>query len=75
MKAHTRKRFFKLPCRVRIFSDDDGHDYFVPVGREPEFEAWLAAGPYWENYKGVDCSAWSVGESLTGFTFGSPERV
>jgi hypothetical protein len=28
---------------VRILKDDDGHTYFVQVGKEQEFQAWLDA--------------------------------
>jgi len=27
--------------RFRLLSDDDGHHYLIPVGKEGEFEAWL----------------------------------
>src|SRR5579859_6337466 len=31
------------PQRYSIQSDDSGHEYFVEVGMEGEFERWLAA--------------------------------
>lgn len=74
MPRVKRKRFFRLPTRVRIMEDDDGHAYLVPVGREKEFVEWLAHAPYWEGYKGVDCSAWRIGSHLSCYTFGNPEK-
>jgi hypothetical protein len=71
----ARKRFFRLPVRCRILSDDDGHTYFVPVGQEKAFQAWLDAGPYWEDYEGLDYRCYEIGSSLSCFTFSNPERA
>lgn len=30
----------------RIVSDDDGHDYLIPVGEEDRFKSWIS---YMEN--------------------------
>ena len=29
--------------RYRIMGDDSGHDYFIPVGQEKDFEKWVAS--------------------------------
>lgn len=63
----------KPAARIRIMSDDDGHDYFVPVGKEKAFREWLAAGPYWENYKGEEFE--SIDSALSCFTFENPQEM
>lgn len=70
-----RKRFFRTPVRMRILSDDDGHDYFIRVGKEKAFAAWLSAGPYWEGYTGEDFNAYRIGSHLSCYTFGNPEYL
>ena len=42
--------------RYSIHSDDSGHEYFVEVGMEGEFEAWLEAETAYEHvgYEGHD---------------------
>jgi hypothetical protein len=32
----------KTEQRYRIMSDDSGHEYFVPVEQEQQFEQWVA---------------------------------
>lgn len=56
-------------------SDDDGHTYFIPVGKEREFQKWVAAAPYWEDYIGEDFSRHSVGGSLEAYVFANPEEL
>ena len=31
----------QLPQRWRLMSDNDGHDYLVPVGKEVDFDNWV----------------------------------
>lgn len=44
------------PKRYTIRGDDSGHEYFVEVGTESEFEAWVAAECAYEEvgYEGRD---------------------
>ncbi len=35
-----------------LIQDDDGHWYVILVSDEKAFAKWLAAGPYWNGYKG-----------------------
>jgi hypothetical protein len=30
------------PQRYRLMGDDSGHEYFVPVGKEQEFDKWVS---------------------------------
>jgi hypothetical protein len=55
--------------RFRIHTDDDGHDYVIPVGKEDAFQAWLDAGPYWEDYHGEDFAEYKLGCSLSCYSF------
>lgn len=55
--------------RFRLLSDDDGHRYLIPVGKEKAFYAWIAAGPYWEGYTGEDFNECSLGCSLPCYSF------
>ena len=47
---------YKTPeRRYRIHGDGDGHEYWVEVGMEGEFEAWLDWAPYGDgDYTGHD---------------------
>lgn len=55
--------------RFRLLSDDDGHDYVIPVGKEDAFQAWIEAGPYLEDYHGEDFAEYALGCSLTCYSF------
>jgi hypothetical protein len=44
--------FVSTEQRHRLIQDDDCHWYVIPVEEVDAFNAWLAAGPYWENYQG-----------------------
>jgi hypothetical protein len=62
----------KTERRYRITSDDVGHEYFLKVGMEGEFELWLAAeaGRNDEPYTGHDYN----GNRIDGcFTFTDPK--
>lgn len=44
-----------ITARYSIHSDDSGHEYFVEVGMEGEFEAWLDSESYeFTGYEGHD---------------------
>jgi hypothetical protein len=60
--------------RIRILDDDDGHTYFIPLGKEIAFQKWLDAGPYWEGYEGEDFSRYAIGSHLSCFSFSNPEE-
>lgn len=40
--------------RYCLKQDDDCHWYLIPVLRLQNFEEWLAAGPYYEDYEGEE---------------------
>jgi hypothetical protein len=61
--------------KIRIMSDDDGHTYFIPVGKERDFQKWLDAGPYWEGYDGEDFSGHCIGGSVEAYVFSNPEEL
>ncbi len=57
--------------RYRLVSDDDGHHFVIPDGREDEWDSWVEIGvldnepqPKW---------AHEVGGSPTQVTFENPE--
>ncbi len=59
--------------RYRIIGDESGHEYFVEVGMEGEFENWLVAETEYENarYAGHDYNA----NRIDGrFTFTDPRN-
>lgn len=39
-----------------LVNDEDGHWYVIPAAENDEFECWLSAAPYWEDYCGKDFS-------------------
>lgn len=61
--------------RFRFMSDDDGHDYLIPVGYERAFEDWVAAAPYWENWVGDDFNEYRINCSTRFFTFETRRRT
>ena len=60
--------------RYRFLEDDDGHAYLIHEGQEEEFHEWLAAGPYWEDFKGFDFSESRIGTPINNFTFTDPKE-
>lgn len=60
--------------RFRFMNDDDGHWYLIPAGEEKQFEKWLKAGPYWENYNidDKDYEGCRIGGSPSDWTFEEP---
>ena len=41
--------------RYCIMSDDSGHEYFVPVGQDKDFEKWVSYSDYYiDDYGGPD---------------------
>lgn len=59
--------------RLRFVSDDDGHHYLIPGESSDDFQTWLDAGPYWENYKGVDYNDYRC-DSPSLYTFTGVRR-
>lgn len=59
--------------RFRFVGDDDGHRYLIPAGSRDDFQTWLDAGPYWENYEGVDFTEYRC-DSPSLYTFTNPKR-
>lgn len=68
MEAQTKAT--SEPQRFRLLSDDDGHDYIIPVGEEKQFEAWVAATSNDEEYEGKSYEDKAIGgaPSLISFT-------
>ena len=73
-KKKQESTFFELK-RFRLLRDDDGHDYLIEVGKEKAFEKWIAAGPYWENYKGEDFNEARIGSHFSTYSFADPRQV
>jgi hypothetical protein len=69
-KLSHKRELPKPPARVRILTDDDGHDYVIPVGKEDAFQAWVNAGPYREDYHGEDFAESALGCALSCYSFG-----
>lgn len=42
--------------RYRLLNDDDGHRYFIPVGSESTFRAWVDSSYENVGYEGPDFS-------------------
>lgn len=61
--------------RFRFVKDDDGHTYLIPADKQADFEKWLEAGPYWEDYKGEDFQDYETGCSACRYTFTDPKLV
>jgi len=59
--------------RFRFIKDDDGHTYLIEADQVKKFEKWVAAGPYWENYRGPDFSDAAIGCNPNCYTFTDPK--
>jgi len=70
-KAPKKKVAFKEPQRYVFVGDDDCHDYLIPVEMKEQFETWLEAGPYWEDYEGEDFNLYRI-DGLREFSFTDP---
>lgn len=55
--------------RQKFVKDDDGHWYLINAEDEAEFERWLDAGPYWEEWSGKDFSDCRIGLHPSCYTF------
>lgn len=61
------------PQRWRFVKDDDGHCYLIPADKWDDFEKWMEAGPYWEDYHGEYFGDYSIGSSPSNYTFTDPK--
>lgn len=52
--GYGRQSFIETERRYRLIQDEDGHWYVIRVDETEKFEAWVAAGPYWDGYVGKD---------------------
>jgi hypothetical protein len=59
--------------RFRFVQDDDAHWYLIPAHKRKQFDKWVEAGPYWDNYKGEDFSKDAIGCSPSQYTFTDPK--
>jgi len=50
----SKPRPFKTERRYQIQGDNDGHEYFVEVGMEGEFEKWIESEENGTDYEGYD---------------------
>ena len=60
--------------RYRFVKDDDGHTYLIDERDRDNFNRWLEAGPYWEDYDGKDFSESTIGTHVSNFTFTDPKE-
>lgn len=44
---------------MRFVEDDEGHWYLIPEELYIDFYAWIEAGPYWEDWEGIDYNNFS----------------
>jgi hypothetical protein len=60
------------PQRYTIVSDNDGHDYVIPVGEDEQFYAWVDAMEDGQDYAGKDFEPYRLGGSLSLLSFTDP---
>lgn len=60
------------PQRYTIVSDNDGHDYVIPVGEDEQFYAWVDAMEGDQDYDGKDFEQHRLAGALSLLTFTDP---
>lgn len=59
--------------RFKLLSDDDGHQYLIPVEDESNFEHWLESIYENKNYKGKSFEDCRLHRSFTAYSFIDPQ--
>lgn len=65
----------QAPQRMCFMSDDDGHDYLIPVDQRVAFIDWVLAGPYWEGYEGPEFDDARLNMHLCNYSFVDPQEI
>lgn len=65
----------KVPTRHIFVTDDDGHWYAIPADKLGAFNAWLEAGPYWEDFKGEEFDDARLNMRISNYSFENLREV